>query len=260
MRAENPVFRRHWKRKDGTMYESPVWWIRYSHRGHEIKESAKTTSEKAAWKLLEQRQKERQRPTFIGPKEEKLTLDDLESKILADYKKHNRRSAATVKHCLKRVKAFFAFDRLVDIGTERIDQYQEARLSEGAARATVNREMAYLRHGYKLLIKGRQISRAPEIKLLEDENVRQGFLSKADFDKLVGNLEPQARDIVIFLYNSGWRSKEAMTLEWKDVDGSLYKLWIRADRGKERSSTICGLGPTRYAPIRCEELPQGRTL
>ena len=236
MRAENPVFRRKWKRKDGTVYESPIWWIRYSHRGHEIKESAKTTNEKAAWKKFDQRQKERQRPTFVGPKEERLTLDDLEAKILADYERHGRRSAETVKERLKKVKQFFPFDRLVDIinsDVDRIDQYQKARLSEGAARATVNRDLAYLRHGFKLLFESKQISQVPVIKLLEGENVREGFLNKADFDKLVGNLEPQAKDIVIFLYNSGWRSKEAMTLEWRDVD--LPSGMIRLRRGNSKS-------------------------
>jgi len=229
MRAENPVFRRKWKRKDGTEYESPIWWIRYSHRGHEIKESAKTTDEKTAWKKFEQRQKERQRPTFVGPKEEMLVLDDLEAKILAEYERQGRRSAITVKERLKKVKQFFPFDRLVDIinsGVDRIDQYQQARLSEGAARATINRELAYLRHGFKLLFESRKISEVPVIKLLEGENVREGFLNKADFDKLADSLETQAKDIVIFLYNSGWRSKEAMTLEWRDVDlpGGMIRL------------------------------------
>ncbi|MCZ6622026.1 MAG: site-specific integrase [Deltaproteobacteria bacterium] len=236
MRGQGRIFKRKERRADGSLVESPIWWISYCKRGHEFRESAQTTDENKARKFLSRRLKEREKPTFVGPKEEKLTLDDLEAKILVDYQKHNRRSAATVKHCLKGVKEFFSFDRLVDIGTERIDQYQETRLSQGAARATVNREMSYLRHGFKLLVEGRQISQTPVIKLLEGENIRQGFISKADFDKLVENLEPQARDIVIFLYNSGWRSKEAMTLEWRDVDVEGGMIRLRRENSKSKRS------------------------
>jgi len=236
MRGQGRIFKRKERRADGSLVESPIWWISYCKRGHEFRESAQTTDEKKARKFLSRRLKEKERPTFVGPKEEKLTLDDLEAKILADYEKHNRRSATTVKHCLKGVKEFFSFDRLVDIGTERIDQYQETRLSQGAARATVNREMAYLRHGFKLLVKGKQISQVPVITLLEGENIRQGFLSKSDFDKLVENIDPQAQDIVIFLYNSGWRSKEAMTLEWKDVDVAAGMVRLRRENSKNKRS------------------------
>ncbi len=234
MRGQGRTFRRKERRVDGLLVESPIWWISYCKRGHEYRESAQTTDENKARKLLSRRLKEKERPTFVGQKEEKLTLEDLEAKILVDYQKHDRRSAVTVKHCLKGVKKFFPFDRLVDIGTERIDQYQQTRLSQGAARATVNREMGYLKRGFKLLVEGRQISQAPVIKLLEGENIRQGFLSKADFDKLVENLEPQVRDIVIFLYNSAWRSKEAMTLEWKDVDVAAGMVRLRRENSKNK--------------------------
>lgn len=241
MRGQGRIFKRKERRADGSLMESPIWWISYCKRGHEFRESAQTTDENKARKFLSQRLKERERPTFVGPKEERLTMDDLEIKILGDYRRQNRRSASTVTHCLKRVKDFFAFDRLVDITTKRVEQYQEMRQSEKAARATINREVAYLRHGFKLLFEGGQISQVPVIKLLEDENVRQGFISKADFDNLVENLDPQARDIAIFLYNSGWRSKEAMTLEWRDVDVESGMIRLRRENSKNKRARMLPL-------------------
>jgi len=223
----------------GRVYKrGPVCWIYYCKRGHVFRESAHTTDEDKARKFLNRRLKEREKPTFVGPKEDRLTMDDLEAKILADYREHNRRSAATVTHCLKRVKELFAFDRLVDITTPRVAQYQKMRLSEGAERSTINREMAYLRRGFKLLVEAKEISEAPVIKLLEDENVREGFINKADFDNLVENLDPQAQDIVIFLYNSGWRSKEAMTLEWRDVDVESKMIRLRRENSKNKRSRM----------------------
>jgi len=237
-------------RGQGRVYlRGTTWWISYSKRGHEFRESAQTTDEGKAKKFLNQRLKERERPTFVGPKEERLTLDDLETKILTEYERHDRRSAETVIDRLKKVKQFFPFDRLVDITTTRVDQYQQARLSEGAARATVNRDLAYLRHGFKLLFESGQISQVPVIKLLEGENVREGFIDKADFDKLVDYLEPQAKDIVIFLYNSGWRTKEAMTLEWRDIDLESGMIRLRRENSKNKKGRLLPLLGELHAVI-----------
>jgi hypothetical protein len=83
-------------------------------------------------------------------------------------------------------------------------------LTAGAARASVNRELAYLRHGFKLMLKAGDISAIPAVvELLQGENVRKGFISPADFTALAERIPDQdARDLVAFLYNSGWRSGE----------------------------------------------------
>jgi len=226
-------------RGQGRVYlRGSTQWISYSRRGHEFRESAHTKDEKVAEKFLKQRLKEREKPTFVGPKEERLTLDDLEAKILADYRKHNRRSACNVTHCLKRVRKCFGFDSLVDITTSRIDLYQEARLSEGAARSTINREVACLRHGFKLLVQDRALSEAPVIKLLEGENIRQGFIEVGDFYSVIDNLyrtvHPSVKDVLEFLYHSGWRSKEVTKLEWQDVDVEGGMVRLRRENNKTK--------------------------
>ena len=226
-------------RGQGRVYlRGTTWWISYSKRGHEFRESAHTTDEGKAKKFLNWRLKEREKPTFVGPKEERLTLDDLEAKILADYRKHNRRSACNVTHCLKRIRKCFGFDSLVDITASRIDLYQEARLSEGAARSTINREVACLRHGFKLLVQDKALSEAPVIKLLEGENIRQGFIEVSDFYSVIDNLyrtvHPSVKDVLEFLYHSGWRSKEVTKLEWQDVDVEGGMVRLRRENNKTK--------------------------
>src|ERR1051325_794915 len=106
-----------------------VWWVAYSRNGHEIRESAETTDERKAWKFLNSRIEQAKRRGFVGPTEKRLTLDDLEAKIIADYERHGRRSAETVKHCLKPVKAHFEYDTLLQITPQRIEAYQTDRKS-----------------------------------------------------------------------------------------------------------------------------------
>ena len=49
------MFKPRWKRKDGTFYESPNWWIGFYHRGKEIRESSESQREAEAKKLLKER-------------------------------------------------------------------------------------------------------------------------------------------------------------------------------------------------------------
>lgn len=212
-----------------------VWWIGYCKNGHEFRESAETTDEREAWNKLDERLKQKDKPTFVDPtKEKKLSLEDLEAKILADYQKHNRRSAGTVSYCLKHLKNHFAFDRLVEITTKAVERYVEMRLEEKAERATVNRELAYLRRGFRLLMKDGDLSTMPTITLLSGENIREGFIEKADFDNLLEHLPEEDRDIVGFLYHSRWRSREAMKLEWRDVDLNGGMIRLRSENSKNK--------------------------
>jgi integrase len=167
---------------------------------------------------LQRRLEEIKKPEFVGPSEKRLDLDDLERKIEADYVRHGRRSCGTAKHCLKPVKEFFQFDRLVDITASKVEAYQDHRLKTGKARATVNREVRYLLHGYKLLFDAQEISVYPRVKLLAGENVREGFVNRPEFDALCEHLDDENRDLVKFLYLSAWRSGEAKSLEWNKVD------------------------------------------
>jgi integrase len=210
-----------------------MWWIAYSRNGHEYRESTDTTDERKARKYLQQRLGEIKKPEFVGPAEKRLDLDDLEHKIEADYARHGRRSWGTVTHCLKPVRDFFQFDRLVDITPSKVEAYQDHRLKQGKARATVNREVRYLLHGYKLLFDAREISVYPRVKLLAGENVREGFINKPEFEAVAEHLSPDVQDVVRFLYNSAWRTSEALKLEWNKVD--LGDWIVRLTRKNEKT-------------------------
>ena len=55
MKGLGRIYKPKVKRKDGTLYESPVWWIAFYHRGKELRESSHEESETKAKKLLKKR-------------------------------------------------------------------------------------------------------------------------------------------------------------------------------------------------------------
>ena len=70
-----------------------------------------------------------------------------------------------------------------DITTPRVQSYIEARMSEGAANATINRELSALKRMLNLGAKQHppKVDRVPHIPILTEDNARQGFFVYGDF-------------------------------------------------------------------------------
>jgi integrase len=92
-------------------------------------------------------------------------------------------------------------------------------LKEGAAAATVNRELAALRAAYRLGVRHEIIPAIPYIAFLPERNVRQGFATAEQIEKICRRLPPDEADAVRFMFITGWRSKsEVLCLTWPQVD------------------------------------------
>ena len=116
-------------RGDGCIYpRGNMLWIAYSFRGKMFRESAHTTDEKVARKVLRQRLKQVERPGFVGSKEDRWTLADMKARIKADYERRQNRSLKTVEYCFKHLEAAFQFRRVIDITTPVIQEYTANRL------------------------------------------------------------------------------------------------------------------------------------
>lgn len=105
------------------------------------------------------------------------------------------------------------------------------RVEQPPSNGTINFELALLRRAFNIQVEARKLSRdhVPVMPMLEKSKPRQGFLDPAEFDALVAKLPEHLRDAVRFLYASGWRKNEAMTLEWRDVDFQNGVIRLRAE-------------------------------
>jgi hypothetical protein len=85
----------------------------------------------------------------------------------------------------KQLRPTFAGWTAARLTTDAITHYTLRRQQEGAANATVNRELATLRRALNL---GRQstppkVGVVPFIHMLKEDNTRQGFVEDADFQR-----------------------------------------------------------------------------
>lgn len=223
------------KRGSGTVYlRGRIWWIQYFVRGRLVPESTGFTEKADAENLLKQRVGEVAAGRRMGP--ERATIADLCKLVIEDNRLRKLRDAEHVewryKAHIEKVLGSLLVSRF---GSAQVRQYVAQRRSEGASDATINRELAIVRRGFKL---GAQedpplVQRQPVIARLEEDNVRQGFLEQEQYERLLEELPFNLKALFVCGYHTGARKNELRRIRWEQVD--FDSGLIRLPRGQTKS-------------------------
>ena len=207
------------RRGDGSVFQrGGVWWIKYYRNGKAFPKSSESDQERVARKLLKRRLGEISVGRFIGPEAEQVTIRGLSDDYLNDYRVNGKKSLDKAEQTLKHLLAFFGDYRAHDLGTDLVRKYVSRRQEEGAANATINRELAALKRIYSLGIQAEKIYRKPYIPMLQENNVRKGFFEHGEFVALREAAPEYFKPVVTFAYFTGWRKQEILSLKWNQVD------------------------------------------
>jgi integrase len=195
---------------------SPYWYIRwYDLAGKRRSKATHTTSKSEAERILRAELEAKSRGE--NPDTRKVTFAMLQRLLLDDHAVRSRRSLPA----LKRLREAFGSARAVGITGPAVRQYERQRLDSGAARATVNNELAALRRMFALAVEHRLLTRdqAPIIHTPDPHNARTGFFERADFDAVLKELPEYLRPVMEFGYQTGWRVRsEVLPLQWRQID------------------------------------------
>jgi hypothetical protein len=148
---------------------------RYYIRGREHRETSGSLSETRARRYLKQRIGEVASGKFIGPEAETLTFDSLAADLNRDYEINGKRSTKALGIRMLHLSPFFSGRRAIDITSEKVRRYVTERKAEGAANASINRELAALKRMFNLAFREGRIASVPRIPKLEENNAREGF-------------------------------------------------------------------------------------
>ena len=94
---------------------------------------------------------------------------------------------------------------------------------------------------FKLALESGRLRYAPHIPLLEENNAREGFVDHGVFVALREHLPPYLKDLITFLYLSGWRVGEMKALEWRDVDFAGRVVRLRQSVSKNKDGRLLPL-------------------
>jgi integrase len=236
-----------------------IWHIRYWDGREQIRESARTTTRKEALDLLQERL------AYVlqhraGP--HRVTIDALLNLLIKDYREQDRASLQNVEQRVrKHVRPAFGKLKAKQLTTTHIREYKEKRHAQGAANATINRELAWLRRAFNLgtLEDPPLVVRVPRIVALKEDNVREGFLEEPQYRELLTALEEPVKPILVVAYHLGMRTGEMLKLkrQWVDLAEGLIYVQGRVTKNKSPKTVpiFGGMGPWLEMQLaRCEAL------
>ena len=209
------------------------YYLKYYQDGKPIWESTHSDKRSVAERLLKKREGEIALGKTPGVYLDRIRFEDLASGFLADYEINSRSTLDKAKRVTKRLKESFEGARASRINTTRIKEYVQKRLSEGAANATINRELAALKRMFNLAREEGRIDRIPHIPMLKEDNVRKGFFEHNEYLRLLKFLPDYFRPVFVFGYHTGWRAQEILSLTWKKVD--LHQGIVRLHPGETKN-------------------------
>ena len=197
-----------------------IYWIKYSKNGKPYYETTKSKKEADAKRLLRKREGEISEGKIPGVYFEKVRFDELAEDFITDYRLNQRKSLVRAERSITLLKRFFEGMRVPSITSPKIASYIEERIAEGAANATINRELSALKRALNLGARQTppKVDRVPHIPMLKENNARKGFFEHGDFIALRKALPPHLKPFITFAYKTGWRLSEISSLTWDQVD------------------------------------------
>ena len=218
------------RRKGGGSYyrRGNTWWIKFYRDGKAYRESTHGTRESDAKDLLNKRLGAIAEGRPVNLKAEKVLLGELFDDLLIEYTVNRRKSLSRMKELIAHLRPTFGHRKAMSITTPEVRSYVADRLRPvgrgdreipAAANATVNRELAALKRALSLGLKANKITHRTHIEMLAENNVRQGFFERDQFEAVRRHLPEYLRPALTFCYITGWRTRsEVFPLTWAQVD------------------------------------------
>jgi integrase len=193
-------------------------------------------SKKVAYDVLRKRKIQIIENKFFDiKKHKKIKFDDFANDYIEVYSKHNKKDWKKDLTRLRPLKPFFAGKYLYMIKPLEVEQYKAKRIKE-VSPATVNRELACLKHMFTMAIQWEKAEANPvkKVKLFRENNQRVRYLETEEAERLIKNCQDYTRRIVEIALNTGMRKGEILGLKWKDIDFRRGIIYLLNTKNSER--------------------------
>lgn len=125
--------------------------------------------------------------------------------------------------------------RTRSIGMDRQDMSARAK---PVAPGTICRELELIRHTFRLAMQGRKLVVMPHVPMLREDNVRSGFFTREEVERLTRFLAKPLSHMVWFGFLTGWRLEECRQLCWRNVDFERGEIRIDVGGDKNRAGRV----------------------
>ena len=142
--------------------------------------------------------------------------------LYLEYSRTNKAPATYRRHDLnnmRKLERAFGEKRLGAVTAIMVEAYKAERLT-WVSPATVNRELATLRHMFRKAVEWDYLTESPmaSVSGLKEPPGRVRYLAAPEIVRLLSQCAAHIRPIVIAALNTGMRKGEILRLRWRDVD------------------------------------------
>jgi integrase len=231
----------------GIFQKGKNWYIDYYVKGRRKRKKI-GPSKKLATQVLNDVQLKIAKGEYLGIFDEKKIPFEEYAKQYLDFSKankawstYNRRDRFSIDNLL----SFFKGKYLFEITAEMIEKYKARRL-EKVTPASVNRELACLKHMYTKAVEWGYVKSNPAkgIKRLKEPPGRLRYLKVEEVGELLRVCSDHIRPIVVTALNTGMRKSEILNLRWREAD--LKNRKITVINAKNNESRIIPINQTLY--------------
>jgi len=235
MPQANKNKRRRTRGTGGIFCKRGWYYIKYYVEGKPVYEAVGSKKEQDAKRFLDAKKGQLAEDRYVGPVVERVTFDELARDFLIDYEVNGRKSLRMVRgKVYNHLVPFFGGKKAQKITTADVQAFIAQRQGEEASNGEINRELAALKRMYNLALRAEKITKKPYIPKLEEDNARQGFFERWEFEAVLARLPEYLRSLLTFAYYTGWRvQSEILPLTWDRVD--LEAGTVRLYRGTTKN-------------------------
>ena len=211
--------------------DSSVWWVKFRHNGQTIQRSTGTEDRVLAQEYHDRLKASLWEQSRLGTKPKRSWQEAVVRWLQETSDKRTHREDV-VK--LKWLHAYLGTRQLDEITLDVIDAVREARLKTGT-KTTANRYLALVR---AILRRARDdwewLDKVPKVKLYKESEGRERSITPEQAKRLLDELLPHQRDMVLFSLLTGLRQSNVLGLEWSRVDMERGHAWIDSSMSKNR--------------------------
>jgi integrase len=128
--------------------------------------------------------------------------------------------------------------RAAEFGHKHVEAYVRQRRQKKASDTSINRELEHLRAAFRLAVEQEVLPKAPKIRMLDEENVRTGFLEHWEYEALRSKLPPYIVPLFVTGYHVGCRLGELLKLRWEQVDFNASQIWLDKKQTKGKVARV----------------------
>ena len=219
-----------------------VWWMRFTYNEQQIRRSTEVTDKRLAERIYHKVMAQVAEGKWFErlPGEEK-TFREMMEKYMREHSEKNKsfKSHIRDKSLSNHLTQFFGDITVSKISPKLVNEYKTKRRRDGAAPATVNKELHLVGHAYNLAIKEWEWVRENPVGKVSKEKVNnfiERWLTIEEEVRLLALSPEWLRDIIVFAINTGLRQGEILNLKWPQVDLFRKTVTILEQKNNDRDT------------------------